>query len=53
MECKNELTNIEGYVEQALFYARTENVEKDYFIKEMNISECINKINIKNKMAFI
>ena len=53
IECKNELTSIEGYVEQALFYARSENVEKDYFIKEVNISECINKIIIKNKIAFI
>ena len=40
-------------MEQALFYARSEEVEKDYLIKEMSLEECINKVIIKNKQIFI
>ncbi|WP_133015975.1 sensor histidine kinase [Clostridium cuniculi] len=48
-----ELENIDRYVEQALFYARSEEVEKDYLIREMSLGECINKVIIKNKQIFI
>ena len=48
-----ELESLDRYVEQALFYARSEEVEKDYLIKEMSLEECINKIIIKNKQIFI
>lgn len=48
-----ELENLERYVEQALFYARSEEVEKDYLIKEISLEECINKVIIKNKHIFI
>ena len=48
-----ELENIDRYVEQALFYARSEEVEKDYLIREMSLEECINKVIIKNKQIFI
>lgn len=48
-----ELEKLDTYVEQALFYARSEEVEKDYLIREMSLEECINKIIIKNKKIFI
>lgn len=48
-----ELENLDRYVEQALFYARSEEVEKDYLIKEMALEPCINKVLIKNKQIFI
>lgn len=48
-----ELENLDRYVEQALFYARSEEVEKDYLIREMSLEECINKVIIKNKQIFI
>lgn len=48
-----ELETLERYVEQALFYARSEEVEKDYLIKEMSLENCINKVIIKNKHIFI
>ena len=48
-----ELEKLDTYVEQALFYARSEEVEKDYLIREMSLEECINKIIIKNKLIFI
>ena len=48
-----ELEGLDRYVEQALFYARSEEVEKDYLIKEISLEECINKAIIKNKHIFI
>lgn len=32
-----ELDKIENYIEQALFYARSNTVEKDYYIKKVNL----------------
>ncbi len=48
-----QLENIDTYVEQALFYARSEDVEKDYLIKEISLEECVNKVIIKNKQLLI
>lgn len=48
-----ELETLDRYVEQALFYARSEEVEKDYLIKEMSLENCINRVIIKNKQIFI
>lgn len=48
-----ELEKIDGYVEEALFYARSEAVEKDYLIKEISIMECVQEVIIKNKQMFI
>lgn len=44
---------IENFVEQVLYYARSENAEKDYIIKECNLKEIINKVIQKNKEIFI
>ncbi|CEP95767.1 sensor histidine kinase [Paraclostridium sordellii] len=48
-----QLEDIDRYVEQALFYARSEDVEKDYFIQEISLEECINSVITKNKQGFI
>lgn len=48
-----ELETLDRCVEQALFYARSEQVEKDYLIKEISLENCINKVIIKNKQIFI
>ena len=40
---------IEDYVEQVLFYVRSENSEKDYLITENKLSKLINNVAIKNK----
>lgn len=48
-----ELVKTENYVEQALFYARSENVEKDYMIKEIKLCDCIDYMIIKNKQLLI
>lgn len=44
---------IENFVEQVLYYARSENAEKDYIIKESNLKEIINKVIKNNKEVFI
>lgn len=44
---------IENFVEQVLYYARSENVEKDYIIKECNLKDIISKVIKKNKEIFI
>lgn len=48
-----ELQNIDRYVEQALFYARSEEVEKDYLIKEITLQQCVNEVIIRNKHMLI
>lgn len=49
----SELRKIDGFVEQTLFYARSEEVEKDYLIKEISLEQCVNEVIIKNKELFI
>ncbi|QNM04822.1 sensor histidine kinase [Qiania dongpingensis] len=39
---REELRNVDGLVEQVLYYARSENVEKDYFIRELQLSDVVN-----------
>lgn len=48
-----ELDKIEDYTEQALFYARSNNVEKDYYIKKSNLKEIVNECVKKNKNILI
>lgn len=48
-----ELQSIDRYVEQALFYARSEEVEKDYLIKEITLDGCVNEVIIRNKHMLI
>lgn len=45
-----ELDRIEQYVEQVLYFARSEIVEKDYIIKETSLKEVINNVVFKNKL---
>ena len=49
----DELDRIEGYVEQALFYARSSNVEKDFFIKETELPEVIKGVISKRRKTLI
>ncbi len=48
-----ELDKIENYTEQALFYARSNAVEKDYLIRKINLKEIVNASILKNKMQLI
>lgn len=40
-DIKEELSRINGYVEQALYYARSTNLEKDYMIREINLDRLV------------
>lgn len=44
---------IENFVEQVLYYARSENAEKDYIIKQCDLKEIVNGVIKKNKEIFI
>lgn len=48
-----ELDKVENYVEQALFYARSNTVEKDYYIKKVELKEIVNESIKKNKSILI
>ena len=49
----NEAKKIEGYVEQALYYSRSNDVSKDYIIKEFDIKETIKKVIRNNRYDLI
>lgn len=49
----DELDKIENYIEQALFYARSNNVEKDYYIKKTKIEEMVKESIKKCKNLLI
>lgn len=42
-----EIKKIESFIEQVLYYSKSEDVSKDYIIKEFNLSEAV-KIAIRN-----
>lgn len=45
---KKQLRRLENYLEQVLYYVRSENAEKDYYIKEVNLKDIIKKVGLKN-----
>lgn len=48
-----ELDKIENYIEQALYYARSNTVEKDYCIKRTSLQEIINSVILRNKSILL
>lgn len=48
-----ELDKVEDYIEQALYYARSNTVEKDYIIGKVELREIVNTAVIKNKNLLI
>lgn len=48
-----QLEEIDRYVEQSLFYARSEEVDKDYLVKEISLQDCVNTVITRNKQGFI
>lgn len=49
-DLKEELEKIDNLVEQMLYYARSDNTEKDYFIKEIKLNDLLHPVilNYKN-----
>lgn len=50
---KKETDKIFQLVEQMLYYARSENTEKDYFVKQLNLEEVIHSIILKFRHVLI
>lgn len=48
-----ELDEIENYTEQALFYARSNTVNKDYVVTKSNLQEIVNGAILKNKSVLL
>lgn len=48
-----ELDKIEDYIDQALFYARSNTVEKDYILRKTNLKDIVTESLKKNKTQFI
>ncbi len=48
-----ELNKVENYVEQALYYARSNTVEKDYYVKKVNLKDIVNESIKKNRSVLI
>ena len=44
-----QIRKIDDYVDQILYFVRSENAEKDYLIKEANLKKIINNVAMKNK----
>lgn len=52
-DVKEELSRIDGYVEQALYYARSTNLEKDYMIREIRLDKLIKETLKKHSKQLI
>ena len=50
---KEQINRIENYVEQVLYFVRSENLEKDYLIRTYNLEEIVNKVIRKNKESLL
>ena len=50
---EEELDKIENYTEQALYYARSNTVEKDYIVTKTNLKDIVNMSIIKNKTIIL
>lgn len=46
---EEQIRRLDNYIDQILYYVRSENVEKDYIIKETSISRVIKSVALKNK----
>lgn len=49
----SEISKIESYVEQVLYYSKSENISKDYVIRKLNLKDIIVKVVKGNSRDFI
>lgn len=52
-EIEVQIKKIEGYTEQVLYYARSNEVEKDYYIKNLTLEELVNEALVNNRKELI
>lgn len=50
---KDQISRIENYVEQVLYYARQESSEQDYLIKHCNLNEIVKNVIKKNQDSLL
>jgi len=50
---QEEIKKIEEYIEQVLYYSRSNNVSKDYLIKEVPLVDLVRKVIKRNSRDFI
>lgn len=50
---KNEIKKIENYIDQVLYYSRSNDVSKDYIIKKMDLEHVVRNVVKKNASDFI
>lgn len=48
-----EIDKMENYVEQVLFYARSNTVEKDYCVSKTSLKDIVNSAIIRNKESIV
>ncbi|WP_040214675.1 sensor histidine kinase [Clostridium polynesiense] len=48
-----EIKTIESYIEQVLYYSRSNNVSKDYIIKEISLASLVKSVIKRNSRDFI
>lgn len=46
---QTEINRIDNYIDQILYYVRSENIEKDFLIKYTKLDKVISKVALKNK----
>ena len=44
-----QIRKLDNYIDQILYYVRSENAEKDYIIKEISLNDIIKNVALKNK----
>jgi len=52
-DIKMQLDKIEDYIQQVLFYTKSETANKDYIIKKVSLENPINKVILKHKHDFL
>ena len=50
---EEEIVKVENYIEQVLFYARSNTLEKDYIIKDIDLKSIVNKVIRRNSKVLI
>ncbi len=50
---KEQINRIENYVEEVLYFVRSDNAEKDYIIKHCNLEDIINPVIRRNKDSLL
>lgn len=48
-EFDSQIKKLDNYIDQVLYYVRSENFEKDCVITEVSLSDVIRNVNLKNK----